>query len=342
MSDNELPASGWLLCCVTERSASASVRLAAAARRVPYRELCVVALRLRGETAAANVWLESFKLVNRTLFERRAIVPFRFGTVAPRADDIARFLRAAYLQLQSLLAELRGRGEFVVVARSDLRELLDDLLCEDAGLREAVQSAGSADADRAGRLLFEAAQRKRFAIERRMHEKLGRFGVAAPDAPPSGEDVLTSQSYLIPRRRARALETAVGELGRDGPAYLGYHVAGPLPPYSFVPVAFGRANFEVVDSARRTLGLSARACLDEIRTAYRRLARATHPDRNPGDPAATARFRELAAACRTLKAYCAGARPIPNGGDTAVFSFAEGDVAAAFPVRPVALRSSQA
>jgi len=44
------------------------------------------------------------------------------------------------------------------------------------------------------------------------------------------------------------------------------------------------------------LGVSRTAAQDEIKRAYRRLARQHHPDRNPGDKAAEQRFKEISAA----------------------------------------------
>ena len=45
-----------------------------------------------------------------------------------------------------------------------------------------------------------------------------------------------------------------------------------------------------------TLGVSKEASAREVTKAYRKLARSLHPDANPGDPAAEARFKEVSAA----------------------------------------------
>ncbi|HXH20895.1 MAG TPA: J domain-containing protein [Dehalococcoidia bacterium] len=50
----------------------------------------------------------------------------------------------------------------------------------------------------------------------------------------------------------------------------------------------------------QTLGVNRNATEKEIRSAYRRLARKLHPDINPGDKAAEARFKEVNAAYEVL------------------------------------------
>jgi molecular chaperone DnaJ len=52
----------------------------------------------------------------------------------------------------------------------------------------------------------------------------------------------------------------------------------------------------VADELYTTLGVSKKASDEEIKKAYRKLARQYHPDRNPDDPAAEEKFKEISAA----------------------------------------------
>ena len=69
----------------------------------------------------------------------------------------------------------------------------------------------------------------------------------------------------------------------------------------------------------KTLGVDKKATAEEIKKAYRKLARQYHPDRNPGDKQAEARFKEISQAHDVLgdpekrKQYDSGSGPFTTG-----------------------------
>lgn len=91
------------------------------------------------------------------------------------------------------------------------------------------------------------------------------------------------------------------------------------------------------------LGLSRTASLNDIKRAYRRLARRYHPDINPGDGRAAAQFREILAAYETLsdplrrQQYDAGGSIIEPAGEpraTVGFEGFDFSIAVAGPEAP--------
>jgi hypothetical protein len=109
----------------------------------------------------------------------------------------------------------------------------------------------------------------------------------------------------------RAKEGEVGEtLRRLNDRYtdrIDFRCVGPLPPYSFCTVEIKTFDFDVIDRARRLLGVGEEAGVAEIRDAYRRLVHERHPDhafQQAGKAGDTARpFHAVTEAYRLLEEY---------------------------------------
>ena len=74
--------------------------------------------------------------------------------------------------------------------------------------------------------------------------------------------------------------------------------------------------------ALAVLGISPGATADEVRTAYRRLIRTSHPDRSGGDPAATHQTARLTQAYAVIRSAIEanGGSSVPAGACTAMAS----------------------
>src|ERR671917_77795 len=88
----------------------------------------------------------------------------------------------------------------------------------------------------------------------------------------------------------------------------------------------------------KVLGVDRKASAADIKKAYRKLARKYHPDKNPGDAKAEARFKEISLAHDVLgdpdkrKEYDRGTGPFAAGGpgfggfDPGAFAGGFGDI----------------
>lgn len=122
-----------------------------------------------------------------------------------------------------------------------------------------------------------------------------RWAWETPGASQSTENVYFRPCpYYVSSRSSFAVVASMGNIYAVSPTGKTlWHAAIPnehQTKWNFTVPVPGAAPLQ---QPYRVLGLPAGAPRDQVKSAYRRLALATHPDRNPNNPEATANFRHI-------------------------------------------------
>lgn len=273
-----------------------------------------------------NADLLKYQKVNSFLLEmsgRHGMLPLKFGFTAADKQEVVAVLERAYLRLRVLLDRLKGQAELVVQASWDISRIIPQIA------RDHPEFI-SADTVRTGKMLFEATEARKKELVEAIHGQLSRFSRDFSDGPRKTESMILNRSYLVENTQEAAFDAAMDALSDEYDAIMSFRYIGPLPAYSFVNIELNRGNFALLDQSRKTLQLPETATWGQIRTAYRRLLLAHHPDRNPGDPQAAQRCKEAAAAHDVVSAYCQSFQDFAVRGNDREYAFTREEVEKVF------------
>ncbi len=254
---------------------------------------------------------------------RSGMLPLKFGFTAIDDAEVARVLEQAYVQLRTYLDRLQGKMELVIQVTWELPKVLQEVVKENPGL-------ATADPVQAGKLLFESAEGMKRKFVDGIHDKLTPIAADYSDAPLTADDMIFNRSFLVEKDKEPLFDDAVDAVATDFEEFVTFKYIGPLPAYSFVNIELNQGNFAMVDKSRRLLQLPETASWDAIKSAFRQLILAHHPDRNPDDPHAAQRTKEVVEAFDIVKAYCQSTPGFGETGGQTDFSFAKEEVERAF------------
>ena len=267
-----------------------------------------------------------YQQVNAFLLEqtgRNGMLPLKFGFTATDNAEVARVLEQAYVQLRTYLDRLQGKMELVIQVTWELPKVLQAVLKENPEL-------ASADPVQAGRLLFESAEKMKRKFVDGIHSKLTPVASDYSEAPLKSEDMIFNRSFLVEKDKESLFDDAVDEVATEFEEFITFKYIGPLPAYSFVNIELNQGNFAMVDKSRKLLQLPEMASWDAIKSAFRQLILAHHPDRNPDDPLAGQRTKEVVEAFDIVRAYCQSLPGFGEPGGPTEFSFTKESVEQAF------------
>lgn len=253
-------------------------------------------------------YLLAHQRVVEAIMQSTPALPVKFGTVLPSEDAVARVLARGAEILAPRLAEFADRIQVELVVSWDLNEVLNEIAVEDAVLRLKAEIATSdAPTDGAkvalGRLVKDSIDRRRDAIRARILSELRPISFDLVENALMDDRMIANVALLLAAAGGQALDYKLERLDKEFGERLNFRCVGPLPPSSFATVEVDLPSFAVIDKARKTLRLGASARLSDIKSAYHRLVRRSHPDHAAPTRSNERQTAELTTAYRTLLHY---------------------------------------
>ncbi len=250
---------------------------------------------------------------NRVLEEvmkTHSVLPLRLGTVAGSETDVKAFLQKAYRPLREALRQIESKVEFDVEAEwngEEIFKLVDEQDQKIRKYKEQIATTGKRlgpeEQVAAGMVVAEAIARQRAELAKAIQAELKPCSELVRSLQDRTQQTVFNAAFLVQAEATRPFEEAIYRLGDRHGRILKFRYAGPLPCYSFVNLHVMMVEFQAVDEARKTLGLSDQITLSQIKQAFRKLAPQCHPDRNSTDAEAKQRFEKLAASYQLLLGF---------------------------------------
>ncbi|GAA2249254.1 gas vesicle protein [Streptomyces ruber] len=170
-----------------------------------------------------------------------AVLPMRFGSVAPDDASVTGVLAERAEHYLERLKALDGKVEYNVKASHDQEAVLHRVMSDNPELRALAQSnrqsgGGSyEDKLRLGEMVAAAVQNREAEDAALLRQALENTA-AAESVGPDSTGWLANVSFLVERAKAEEFLAGVERVRQEYP-HLEVRVNGPLPPYSFVEPA---------------------------------------------------------------------------------------------------------
>jgi len=254
-------------------------------------------------------YLVAHQRVVEAVMQDFPLLPVKFGTVLPAESWVHRLLAQGETLFRTTLEQFADRVQMEVVVLWNLQQVFQEIGQEEHIAQLKAQVEGHPPEETMtervaiGQMVQASLEKRRASLRDYLTHWLKQVSLDLVINPPMGDSMVANVALLVDEAGQEALNQQLELLDEEFEGQLTFRCVGPLPPYSFATVEVEVPSFEMVDEARRRLGLGEMATPGEIRRENHRLAGQVHPDHNPDDPQAEARMAELTQAYELLTAY---------------------------------------
>ena len=268
------------------------------------------------------LYLAIYQSVIEEVMKSYYIIPLKFGTVAVDEEEARDILEQGYPSFKTALHTMAGKIELDVVALwSQLNEILQEIGRKEEIKRVKEERAANPfhqayeDMIKVGQMVKAALDEQRSRTNLEIVTALKECATDFRSHDLLDDSMIMNAAFLLDTDKERVFEQEVHELNARYAERINFRVVGPLPPYSFSTLEIKKLGFEVINEARKTLGLGEEATLSEIKRAYRQLTQNYHPDKHPGNLEVTKQFGQINKAYKILmdcvqSDYCSFIRPV--------------------------------
>ncbi len=240
------------------------------------------------------------------VMKQHTIIPFKFGTMVENTEELKAIMARGYPKFTCALREMQGKIELDIIALWNKDIIFQDIAGEPEvkQIREAIgQNASDQNKIELGRMVAASLNKRKLEFAQEILCKFDRFAEDICVHEVMSDGMIANSSLLIRKDNEKRLDSEISELDRKYEGRVNFRCVGPLPPYSFSVIEVKKIGFDTVEEARSELELPQEATLNEIKPAFRRLAKEYHPDKNP-NPDAQSKFQAIQEAYDVLAEYC--------------------------------------
>lgn len=257
---------------------------------------------------AAAVDALTHEAVIRKVMEDHTIIPMGFGVIAEDYAKIENILKRGHMTLKQALEKIKNKIQVNVTVSWDKKAILERILTENKdvkALSERVnQKSGNKLRIELGKRVQRCLDEKRKEIVPVITGSLRSLSESFDENKVKDKDTLMNISFLVDKAREQEFYDKTDELESKYIKQIKLLAVGPLPPYNFSKIEVRKPDFDVIDDARKTLGVGEESNMAEINSAYNRLIHNYHPDLNPEKPSAATKLDKIKKAYDVLTEYC--------------------------------------
>lgn len=208
---------------------------------IAYQELSAVVSRVpMGRYSVGQEAMLAHERVVEKAMADHTVLPVRFYTIAPNAEEIRNLLRTRHGEFKKLLRELDNKVELGLKALwKNMNQVLSELVQNNpkeqvSGLEPNAQPGN----DRAGldRRLRQTLDQKRVRTSEFLLAPLRPSAFDVRLNRIYGDDMIMNAAFLVDRTREREFDARVEQLSGEHADTIELKYVGPAPPYSFVNI----------------------------------------------------------------------------------------------------------